>query len=200
MHLIAGLLKPSSGEIHFYNQQLTPEQEASWLGQMSYITQHPYIFAGTLAENIAIATDREVTRAEIVHAAEAAGLATLLTELEHGYDTVVGEGGRGLSGGERQRLALARAFLKQPAVLFFDEPTTGLDLHTEHILLDSMKQFSQHATVITIAHRLHTIRDADLILFVEEGTLVATGTHDQLLATVPQYAAMVRTQRQEVLA
>ncbi len=200
LHLIAGLLKPSSGDIRFNDQPVTPDQEVSWLGQMSYITQHPYIFAGTLAENIAIATEREVTRTEIAAAATAAGLSTLIADLENGYDTVVGEGGRGLSGGERQRLALARAFLKQPSVLFFDEPTTGLDLHTEQILLDSMKQLSQHATVITIAHRLHTIRDADLILFIEAGKLLASGTHDQLLNTVPQYAAMVRTQRQEVLA
>ncbi|MFD1887630.1 ABC transporter ATP-binding protein/permease [Paenibacillus wenxiniae] len=199
LHLLAGLLKPSSGDIRFNNQPLTPDQETNWLGQISYITQHPYIFAGTLAENMAIATEREVTRTEIDAAAQAAGLSALIAELENGDDTIVGEGGRGLSGGERQRLALARAFLKQPSVLFFDEPTTGLDLHTEQILLESMKKLSQQATVITIAHRLHTIRDADLILFVEAGTLIASGTHDQLLHTVPQYKAMVRTQRQEVL-
>ncbi len=198
MHLLAGLIQPSSGEIQFNGQRLTPDQEAAWLRQISYITQHPYIFAGTLAENIAIATEADASQADIAKAIEAAGLQSLIAELEHGYDTVIGEGGRGLSGGERQRLALARAFLKKPAVLFFDEPTTRLDLHTEQILLDSMKQLSQHSTVITIAHRLHTIREADLILFVDQGELVASGTHEQLLTTVPQYADMIHTQRQEV--
>ncbi|WP_322906177.1 thiol reductant ABC exporter subunit CydD [Paenibacillus campi] len=204
LHLIAGLLQPSSGEIRFNNQPLTPDRAADGLAQMSYITQHPYIFAGTLADNIAIATDRDVSRAEIAAAAQSAGLETLVAALEHGYDTVVGEGGRGLSGGERQRLALARAFLKQPSLLLFDEPTAGLDLHTEQILLESINKLAQQATVITIAHRLHTIRHADLILFMEQGNLLATGTHDELLATLPQYAAMIRLQRphlqrQEVL-
>ncbi len=193
LHLIAGLLPPSSGEVWVNGSPLTPACEEEWFRRVSYITQHPYIFSGTFAENIAIGTDRSVSREEIARAAEAAGLARLASELEHGYDTVVGEGGRGLSGGEKQRLALARAFLKRPSVLLFDEPTTGLDLHTERILLRSISELSRNATMITIAHRLHTIRHADIILFMERGKLIGTGTHKDLLNRLPQYADMVNS-------
>ncbi|WP_037293680.1 thiol reductant ABC exporter subunit CydD [Saccharibacillus sacchari] len=199
LHLIAGLLPPSSGEVTVNGQPLTAGAgEEEWFRNVSYITQHPHIFSGTFAENIAIGADRDVSREEIVHAAESAGLAALAAELEHGYDTVVGEGGRGLSGGEKQRLALARAFLKRPTVLLFDEPTTGLDLHTERVLMRAMNELSRKATVITIAHRLHTIRHADVILFMEQGTLIGSGTHDELLKSLPQYAEMVDIGRQGV--
>ena len=106
---MAGLLKPVSGEVLVNGSALQSDDEASWFDHVSYITQHPYIFAGTFADNIAIGAGRDVSRAEVEQAAEAAGLAAVAAELEHGYDTFVGEGG-GLSGGEKQRLALARAF------------------------------------------------------------------------------------------
>ncbi|GGO03119.1 thiol reductant ABC exporter subunit CydD [Saccharibacillus kuerlensis] len=198
LHLIAGLLPPSSGEVRIAGRALTQASEDDWFKHVTYITQHPYIFAGTVAENIAIGTDRDVSRTEIVQAAEAAGLSALAAELEHGYDTIVGDGGRGLSGGEKQRLALARAFLKRPSVLLFDEPTVGLDLHTERILMQAIAELSQQATVITIAHRLHTIRQADRILFMEQGRLIGSGSHEELLDTLPPYAQMVEIQRKGI--
>lgn len=174
---------------------LTAWEEDSWFEQVSYITQHPYIFAGTFAENIAIGAGREVSREEIRQAAEEAGLAALVAGLEQGLDTHVGEGGRGLSGGEKQRLALARAFLKRPALILFDEPTVGLDLQTEQILQSSITALAQKATMITVAHRLYTIRQADNILFMDHGVLAAAGPHDELLERMPQYAEMVDMQR-----
>ncbi|MFS0728163.1 thiol reductant ABC exporter subunit CydD [Paenibacillus sp. 1P07SE] len=195
LHLIAGLLRPTSGEVRIEGDALTAYDEADWFRQVSYITQHPYIFSGTVAENIAIGAHLETERAEIEQAAEAAGLSGLIDELEQGLDTVVGEGGRGLSGGEKQRLALARAFLKRPSVLLFDEPTVGLDLHTERVLQRSIAELSREATMITVAHRLHTIRSADRILFMERGRLLGSGTHDELLSSLPQYAEMVDLQR-----
>lgn len=195
LHLIAGLLKPVSGTVLVNGSPLTEWEEDSWFEQVSYITQHPYIFAGTFAENIAIGAGRTVSRDEIRQAAEEAGLATLVAGLEQGLDTYVGEGGRGLSGGEKQRLALARAFLKRPALILFDEPTVGLDLQTEQILQSSITKLAQKATMITVAHRLYTIRQADHILFMDHGVLAAAGPHDELLERVPQYAEMVDIQR-----
>ncbi|MFM9277835.1 thiol reductant ABC exporter subunit CydD [Paenibacillus jiagnxiensis] len=195
LHLIAGLLKPASGEVLVNGRPLVHYDEASWFEHVSYITQHPYIFAGTFADNITIGAGRDVSRAEIVQAAEAAGLAAVAAELEQGYDTFVGEGGRGLSGGEKQRLALARAFLKRPAVILFDEPTVGLDLHTERVLQRSIAELAKKATMITVAHRLYTIRHADRILFMDNGVLLDCGRHDELLARLPQYAEMVDVQR-----
>ncbi|MEK3757280.1 thiol reductant ABC exporter subunit CydD [Paenibacillus sp. FSL P4-0338] len=195
LHLIAGLLKPVSGTVRVDGSPLTGWEEDSWFEQMSYITQHPYIFAGTFADNIAIGAGRKVSREEIRQAAEDAGLAPLVAGLEQGLDTHVGEGGRGLSGGEKQRLALARAFLKRPALILFDEPTVGLDLQTEQILQSSITELARKATMITVAHRLYTIRQADHILFMEHGVLAAAGPHDELLERVPQYAEMVDIQR-----
>lgn len=195
LHLIAGLLKPVSGTVTVNGSPLTAWEEDSWFEQVSYITQHPYIFAGTFAENIAIGAGRNVSREEIRQAAEEAGLATLVAGLELGLDTYVGEGGRGLSGGEKQRLALARAFLKRPALILFDEPTVGLDLQTEQILQSSITKLAQKATMITVAHRLYTIRQADQILFMDHGVLAAAGPHDELLERMPQYAQMVDMQR-----
>ncbi|WP_042121727.1 ABC transporter ATP-binding protein/permease [Paenibacillus senegalensis] len=195
LHLIAGLLEPSSGEVLVNGRELKHQEERSWFEHVSYITQHPYIFAGTLAANIAIGAGRDVSRTEIEEAAEAAGLGAVIAGLELGYDTMVGEGGRGLSGGEKQRLALARAFLNQPSVLLFDEPTVGLDLHTERVLQRSIAQLARKATMITVAHRLHTIRHADVILFLENGVLLESGSHEELLRRLPQYAEMVDVQR-----
>ncbi|MGW8821246.1 thiol reductant ABC exporter subunit CydD [Paenibacillus lautus] len=195
LHLVAGLLKPVSGEVLVNGRALNSDDEASWFDHVSYITQHPYIFAGTFAENIAIGAGRDVSRTDVEQAAEAAGLAAVAAELEHGYDTFVGEGGRGLSGGEKQRLALARAFLKRPAVILFDEPTVGLDLHTERVLQLSIAELASQATMITVAHRLYTIKDADKILFMDNGALLGCGRHEELLARLPQYAEMVDAHR-----
>lgn len=195
LHLFAGLLKPVSGTVMVNGSPLTEWEEDSWFEQVSYITQHPYIFAGTFADNIAIGAGRTVSRDEIKQAAEEAGLSTLVAGLEQGLDTYVGEGGRGLSGGEKQRLALARAFLKRPALILFDEPTVGLDLQTEQILQSSITALARNATMITVAHRLYTIRQADHILFMDHGVLAAAGPHEELLERVPQYAEMVDIQR-----
>ncbi|WP_340390526.1 thiol reductant ABC exporter subunit CydD [Paenibacillus sp. FSL E2-0151] len=195
LHLIAGLLKPDSGAVLVNGSQLSQQDEAAWFERVSYITQHPYIFAGTFAENIAIGAGRNVSRTEIEQAAEEAGLAGVVAQLEQGLDTFVGEGGRGLSGGEKQRLALARAFLKRPSVILFDEPTVGLDLHTERVLQQSIAALAKTATMITVAHRLYTIQHADNILFMDSGVLVDSGHHEALLARLPQYAEMVDVQR-----
>ncbi|GAA0446189.1 thiol reductant ABC exporter subunit CydD [Lentibacillus halophilus] len=191
LHLIAGLLPIKEGTIIINGHPLASYSETAWFEQISYISQHPYLFAGTIADNIAIGSNRKPTRADIQHAAEQAGLKTVISQLENGYDTPVGEAGRGLSGGEMQRLALARAFLKQPAIILFDEPTTGLDLYTERILYSSINQLAQQATVITVAHRLYTIKDADAILFLKHGRLLAEGTHIELMENVPDYYDMV---------
>lgn len=200
LHLIAGLLKPDSGAVLVNGMELSQHDETAWFEQVSYITQHPYIFAGTFAENIVIGAGRNVSRAEIEQAAEEAGLAGVVAQLEQGLDTFVGEGGRGLSGGEKQRLALARAFLKKPAVILFDEPTVGLDLHTERVLQQSIASLAKTATMITVAHRLYTIQHADNILFMDNGVLVDSGHHEALLVRLPQYAEMVDVQRKGGLA
>ncbi len=196
LHLIAGLITPSEGKVVINDTNLmTDYQERDWFNHLSYISQHPYIFSGSIAENIAIGGKTDSPRTNIEQAAEKAGIAEMIHSLENGYDTQVGEAGRGLSGGEKQRLAIARAFLKKPSIILFDEPTTGLDLYTEKILQDSINELSQNSTVITVAHRLHTIKNADKILFLENGKLISEGTHKELIESVTAYRNMVSIQK-----
>ncbi|GAA0429155.1 MULTISPECIES: thiol reductant ABC exporter subunit CydD [Virgibacillus] len=196
LHMIAGIIPTHGGGIAIDGVPLTKYKEEDWFHRLSYISQDPYIFSGTITDNIAIGSNhQQPTKQEIEEAAEQAGISDTIASFEHGYDTVVGEGGRGLSGGEKQRLALARAFLKQPSIVLFDEPTVGLDLKTERILQSSIEKLARTATIITVAHRLHTIKDADKILFLDDGMLIAEGTHEQLVQTVPGYRTMVSVQR-----
>lgn len=191
LHVIAGLVANTEGEIVVNGKPLSEYEEKAWFNEISYISQHPYLFSGTIADNIAIGGRGERARAEIEAAGEKAGISELVASLEKGYDTPVGEAGRGLSGGEKQRVALARAFLKQPSIILFDEPTVGLDLRTERILQQSIEELAKHATIITVAHRLHTIKHADKIVLLDSGKIVAKGEHEELLRTNPHYRSMV---------
>ncbi|TWT02295.1 thiol reductant ABC exporter subunit CydD [Planomicrobium sp. CPCC 101079] len=195
MHLIAGLLPPSEGTVKINGVPREEISEKAWFDQLSYISQNPYLFAGTIKENITIGATAEVTHEEVVKAAEKAGIAEMVASLKKGFDTEIGEAGRGLSGGEKQRIALARAFLKKPSIILFDEPTTGLDLQTEQILQDSMEDLAKTSTVITIAHRLHTISQSDLIFFLSDGRLSAVGGHMELIENYSPYREMVAVQQ-----
>ncbi len=142
-----------------------------------------------------IGGNTNASREDIVEAVQKAGLSELVNSLNDGYNTPIGEGGRGLSGGEKQRIAIARAFIKKPSIILFDEPTTGLDLQTERILQSSMIELSKNSTVITVAHRLHTIKTADQILFMDNGEIIASGTHNELLDSTKEYHDMVSVQQ-----
>ncbi|ANU26508.1 thiol reductant ABC exporter subunit CydD [Planococcus versutus] len=195
MHLLAGLLPQTEGRFVVNGIAREDINEKSWFAQLSYISQHPYLFAGTIRENIKMGVTDKVSDEEVLAAAKKAGIAEMVSTLEKGFETPIGEAGRGLSGGEKQRIALARAFLKKPALILFDEPTTGLDLQTEKILQDSLRELQRTSTVITVAHRLHTIKDADLILFLDDGKLDASGSHEELLKTYIPYEEMLAAQQ-----
>lgn len=195
LHLLAGMITPDNGSIKLNNMELTAYTEASWLKQISYISQHPYMFSGTMYENISMGITEAVDEDAVYEAAKLAGLLPLITSLEKGLQTSIGEAGRGLSSGEKQRVSIARAFLKKPKIVLLDEPTRGLDLATEGILQKSIEKLSEMATVITVAHRLHTIQNADQILYLEKGRLQAIGTHKYLLDNVPAYKKVVTIQK-----
>lgn len=195
LHGIAGLIPLSKGEIFVNESPRKMYREKDWFDGISYISQNPYLFSGTIAENIAVGGNMNATREDIVKAAQKAGITELVQSLPNGYDTSIGEAGRGLSGGERQRIAIARAFLKRPSIILFDEPTTGLDLKTERILQSSIKELSKKSTVITVAHRLLTIKNADQILFMDNGEIIASGTHHELIQSNETYRNMVSVQQ-----
>ncbi|OXS77387.1 thiol reductant ABC exporter subunit CydD [Domibacillus enclensis] len=192
LNIVAGLFDPLAGEVLVDGQPRHQFSEASWFEQISYISQVPYLFSGTIEENILLGAVGQPTREEVEEAVRKAGLKEMIGELKQGLDTSVGEAGRGLSGGEKQRVALARAFLKKPSLVLFDEPTTGLDLKTEQILQRSIDELAETATVITVAHRLHTIQQADVIFLMKRGEVEAAGTHTELLDTSETYRLMVQ--------
>jgi ATP-binding cassette subfamily B protein/subfamily B ATP-binding cassette protein MsbA len=158
---------------------------------ISVVLQDPQLFPWSVAENIGVAKPSG-SLAEIEAAARAARCHDFISKLPQGYQTVLAERGAGLSLGERQRLALARAFLKDAPVLILDEPASALDSETEHLLFEAKQALMQGRSVILIAHRLSTVRQADRIAVLEHGRIIETGSHDELLNRVSRYARLFR--------
>ncbi len=194
LYLLAGLLKESSGDLTVNGKSRSEYQENNWFSMVTYITQDPYLFSGTFAENISLGLDATIE--DIFEAAGKANISDFIASLPNGYETIIGEGGRVLSGGEKQRVALARAFLRKSSVILFDEPTSGLDLLTEQVLKQSIKELAKESIVITVAHRLQTIKEASHVMFLEDGTIKAQGTHYQLYQSIPAYRQLFFGQRE----
>jgi ATP-binding cassette, subfamily C, bacterial CydCD len=189
INLLLGFVKPTSGSITA-NHGL-PITNSQLPNNIAWVPQKPYLFHDTLAANLRIGKP-DATQEEMATAAGAAHLHEFIETLPEKYETVIGEGGARLSGGQAQRLALARAFLRNAPILVLDEPTSSLDPETEALLEESTRRLMQGRTVITIAHRLNTIFRADQIHVLEEGRMVESGRHRELLARNGAYTRMVR--------
>lgn len=195
LHLLAGFLPAEDGKLLIDGIPQEKVQKADWFQRISYLTQQPYIFSGTVRENILLGSLEKQTDQTIQEVAAHAGIWEWISALPNGLDTIIGEGGRGLSGGEKQRIAIARTLLKKPQILFFDEPTTGLDIQTEHILQKSLDSLKNQTTMVTVAHRLHTVRTADKIFLLDQGKIVGEGTHNDLYQNNKIYQHMINTQQ-----
>jgi ABC-type bacteriocin/lantibiotic exporter with double-glycine peptidase domain len=190
-HLLLGLYTPTSGRILFDGLDLTTLDARSVRRQLGIVTQRPYLFAATIADNIAF----NATGAGLDEVMEAARLACVHDEimaLPMGYDTVLGDGGSSLSGGQQQRIALARALVHRPAILLLDEATSDLDGLTERRIFEQLAGLQ--CTTIVIAHRLSTIRHADTILVMDAGRIAERGTHADLVALGGTYSDLVAAQ------
>jgi len=154
--------------------------------RVAVVLQESMLLPVTIAENIAYGRP-EATREEVMAAAVAANADEFIRKLPDGYDTLIGERGATLSGGEKQRIGIARAILKDAPILILDEPTSALDARTEALILEALERLMVGRTVFIIAHRLSTIRNADRIIVIEEGQVVETGSHEELLASYGQY-------------
>ncbi|WP_327175673.1 ABC transporter ATP-binding protein/permease [Streptomyces sp. NBC_01335] len=164
------------------------------------VLQDTWLFGGSIAENIAYGAAREVTREEIEEAARAAHADRFVRTLPEGYDTVIDDEGTGVSAGEKQLITIARAFLSDPVILVLDEATSSVDTRTEVLIQKAMARLAHGRTSFVIAHRLSTIRDADVILVMENGSIVEQGSHDELLTAKGAYARLYAAQFAEALA
>jgi len=157
------------------------------------VTQESYLFHDTIDANIRYSKP-DATEDEIRAAAEAANIHEFISRLSRGYETVVGERGYRMSGGEKQRLAIARVLLKDPRILILDEATSHLDAHSEALIQEALEHVMQGRTSLVIAHRLSTILNADRIFVLDHGTLIESGSHENLLAGGGLYASLFETQ------
>ncbi|MBD3886841.1 peptidase domain-containing ABC transporter [Phormidium tenue FACHB-886] len=184
--LILGLYLPTEGKVLIDGYEVTSLSLRSLRQQIGVVDQDTFLFGGTIRENIGMG-HLEATLEDIIEAAQQAGAHQFIKELPMGYETQIGEGGGMLSGGQRQRLAIARALLGNPRLLILDEATSSLDAESERIIQTNLSAISQDRTTLVIAHRLSTVRNADLILVLDRGILVEQGTHDELMAKRGHY-------------
>ena len=191
--LLQRLYSPEQGEIYIDGIP-SGKVEPQWLRkQIGVVMQENYLFNGSIRDNIAI-TRPSALMDEVFMAAKMAGAHEFILELPEGYDTKTGERGTALSGGQRQRIAIARALLNNPRILIFDEATSALDYESERILMENLDSICQGRTVFFIAHRLSTVRRSDLIVVMDKGQIVESGTHDALLAQNGLYAYLYQQQ------
>jgi ABC-type bacteriocin/lantibiotic exporter with double-glycine peptidase domain len=190
-HLLMGLYEPATGEIRYDDTALAGLDYRSLRAQLGVVPQEIELFAGTVYANIAL-SDSAADEPAVRRAAELAAAHADISRLPSGYLTQIAEGGAGLPGGLRQRIALARALLRQPAILVLDEATSHLDLLTEQTVDQNLRALA--CTRIAITHRLSSVRHADLILVLDNGALVEQGRHDELMVRGGLYAALARSQ------
>ncbi len=185
--VILGVMAPQSGSVLISGE--TPRAAISrWPGAISYVPQTVSLVYGSIRENVALGLPSDVIDDELAwEALERAHLAEFLRENREGLDTKIGERGFRLSGGQRQRLGLARALYTRPKLLVLDEATSALDAETEQSIIQTLAELEGEVTTVTVAHRLATVRQADVLLYMQDGLIVATGTFDEVRAQVPDF-------------
>ena len=191
--LLLGFYPPASGEIRVGGQPLDSYSRHFWRSRCGSVMQEGFIFSDTIARNIAVG-EEHVDTEKLLFAAEVAHIREMVEAMPLGFNTKIGQEGNGISQGQRQRILIARAVYKNPDYLFFDEATNALDANNERIIMENLQQFFQGRTVLIVAHRLSTVRHADQIVVIDNGSIVERGTHEELTALHGAYYELVKNQ------
>lgn len=194
--ILAGLSKANEGTIFYNDQEISSFSIDSWQSQVTYVPQHPYIFSGSVRDNIGWYAPNS-SELEIEKAIKRAGLSELVDSLPNGLEEMIGQAGRNLSGGEEQRVALARSLLQQRPIMLFDEPTAHLDIETEYDLKRLIMPLLENKLVFFATHRLHWMKEMDIILMLEDGKLVESGSHEELYHKKGSYYHLIKALKGE---
>ena len=193
MKLLLKFYEPNEGQIKLGNYDLKNVSQKAWRSQSGVVMQEGYIFNDTIANNIAVGEDY-VDKQKLAHAVDVANIKEYIETLPLSYNTKIGMEGVGLSTGQKQRLLIARAVYKNPNFLFFDEATSALDANNEKVIMEKLNTFFEDKTVVVIAHRLSTVRNADQIVVLEQGKIVEVGNHETLVKEKGNYYNLVKNQ------
>ncbi len=193
LKLLLKYYPPTEGKILLGNTDLINKSSREWRSQCGTVMQDGYIFSDTIANNISV-SDEEMDVKKLLNAVHVANIQGFIEELPLGYNTKIGADGPGISAGQRQRMLIARAVYRNPHYLFFDEATSALDANNEKVIMENLDEFFKGRTVVVIAHRLSTVKNANKIVVLEGGRVVEEGSHTELTATKGKYFELVKNQ------
>jgi len=193
MKLLLKFYNPNKGQIRIGDNDLKNISNKKWMDLCGVVMQEGYIFSDTIERNIATC-DKEIDDVKLKYSLETANLEDFVNDLPNGLNTKIGSSGNGISGGQKQRILIARAVYKYPEILFFDEATSALDANNEKTIMENLNRLFENKTVVVIAHRLSTVKNADQIVVLDSGKIIETGSHTDLIKKRGNYYRLVKDQ------